>query len=465
MEKELRLELDTIINTSNNNITITDENGIILRSNREHWKMYDIEEGSYIGTSIYELEKKGILSPSINALVLKEKKVVQVLQHTKSGHVIMSTGYPVFNKEGQLIRAISYSQDQTEIYRLQEQYEQLQSKVAGFQAEVEELRGKEASQHPILFRSSKMKQIITTIQRVAKSDATILFLGASGVGKSTLARYIHDRSERHKEPFIEVNCSTIPETLFESEMFGYEPGSFTGAHKSGRKGLIEQADQGTLFLDEIGELPLSIQVKLLKVLQEKKMTRVGGKVEHLVNFRLITATNQPLKEMVDEGKFRLDLYYRLNVIPISIPPLHERQDDIVILLQHYLQIMNEKHHSTKKLHPSTYHQLVQYKWPGNVREMENILERLVLTIEDPIIRPEHLPLELQSNIKETVESSHYEQDMVEKKSLKEAVEEVEIQMLSRAKKQCKTTYEMAELLQISQPTVIYKLKKYKNHLQ
>lgn len=466
MNEEIRLELEKIIETSNNNITITDENGIIMRSNPEHWNMYGLEPGSYIGRSVYDLEKEGFLSPSINALVLKEKKVVRIMQHTKSGKVVMSTGFPVFNQEGRLIRVVSYSQDQTEIVKLQEQYSQLQAKIAGFQTEVEELREKEASDHPILFRSTSMQQIFKTLQRVAPTDAAILFLGESGVGKSTLARFIHDQSGRHKEPFIEVNCSTIPETLFESEMFGYEPGSFTGAQKAGKQGLIEQADQGTLFLDEIGELPLNIQVKLLKVLQERKFMRVGGKKELHVNFRLITATNQDLKRMVDEGKFRLDLYYRLNVIPIHIPSLKERKDDITILLKHYLQKLNEKYKQSKKLHPSTYELLIQYEWPGNVREMEHLLERLILTIEDEMIFPEHLPIDLKRNIKEI---SHTPWDLVkesstEKMNLKDALEEVEIQLLSRAYRHCKTTYEMAEYLGISQPTIIYKLKKYKQKL-
>jgi transcriptional regulator with PAS, ATPase and Fis domain len=408
------------------------------------------------------LEKEGVLSPSINALVIKEKKIVRIMQHTKSGKVVMSTGYPVFNKEGRLIRVISYSQDQTEIVKLQEQYTQLQAKIAGFQTEVEELREKEANDHPILFRSTSMQQVFKTLQRVAPTDATILFLGESGVGKSTFTRFIHDYSDRHKEPFIEVNCSTIPETLFESEMFGYEPGAFTGAQKSGKQGLIEQADQGTLFLDEIGELPLSMQVKLLKVIQERKLLRIGGKKERHVNFRLITATNQDLKRMVDEGKFRLDLYYRLNVIPIHIPSLQERKDDITILLKHYLQLLNVKYHESKKLHASTYALLIDYEWPGNVREMENLLERLILTIDDEMILPEHLPFEVKKNMKDS--SWGLVSENIEKTCLKEVLENVEIQLLSRAYQECKTTYDMAEYLGISQPTIIYKLKKYKDRL-
>lgn len=462
MDDAFLLELDKIIETSNNNITVTDENGIILRSNPDHWVMYGLDPGTYIGMSVFDLEKEGVLSPSINALVIKEKKIVRIMQHTKSGKVVMSTGYPVFNREGRLIRGISYSQDQTEIVNLQEQYTQLQAKIAGFQTEVEELREKEANDHPILFRSTSMQQIFKTLQRVASTDATILFLGESGVGKSTLTRFIHDHSERHKEPFIEVNCSTIPETLFESEMFGYEPGAFTGAQKSGKQGLIEQADQGTLFLDEIGELPLSMQVKLLKVIQERKLMRIGGKKERHVNFRLITATNQDLKRMVDEGKFRLDLYYRLNVIPIHIPSLQERKDDITILLKHYLQLLNAKYHESKKLHASTYDLLIDYEWPGNVREMENLLERLILTIEDEMILPEHLPFEVKKNRKDS--SWGLVTENIEKTNLKEVLEDVEIQLLSRANRVCKTTYDMAEYLGISQPTVIYKLKKYKDRL-
>jgi transcriptional regulator with PAS, ATPase and Fis domain len=269
---------------------------------------------------------------------------------------------------------------------------------------------------------------------VSKTDATILFLGASGVGKSTLARTIHNQSHRHKEPFIEVNCSTIPESLFESEMFGYEPKSFTGAKKMGKQGLIEKADHGTLFLDEIGEIPLSIQVKLLKILQEKKMMRIGAKSERHVNFRLITATNQDLYQMVEEGKFRLDLFYRLNVIPLHIPSLHERKEDIPILMQYYLQMMNEKYETAKKLHPAIYEVLTEYTWPGNVREMENLIERLILTIEDQTIQAHHLPFALRKELNDTNTSKQWpiESEHDGKLNLKETLEEVEKRLIKRA---------------------------------
>ncbi|USK30905.1 sigma 54-interacting transcriptional regulator [Bacillus sp. CMF21] len=460
------MELNKIIETSNNNITITDEKGIILRSNREHWAIYDMQPDTYIGTSVYQLEKEGLLSPSINAIVLKEKKFTRIMQHTRTGRVVMSTGYPLFNKEGHLVRVISYSQDQTEIWKLQEQYEELQRKVKGYQTEVEDLREKELGHHSFIARSNQTQQILKTIQNVAKTDATILFLGPSGVGKSTFARALHNQSNRIKEPFIEVNCSTIPESLFESEIFGYEPGSFTGGNKQGRQGLIEQADSGTLFLDEIGELPLALQAKLLKVLQEKKIKRIGGKKERLINFRLIAATNQDLEKMVNEGKFRLDLYYRLNVIPIQIPSLLERKEDIPILIQHYLQKTNDKYQTLKKLHLSTYEVLTHYEWPGNIRELENLIERLILTIDEPAIYPKHLPLAITGAVEQNEDSSSFsiEQELNGKQDLKKTLEKIEIQLIAKAYKQCKTTYEMADYLGISQPSVIYKLKKYKEHL-
>lgn len=454
------LVLDHIIQTSNNNITITDEKGSILYTNPNHWAIYGIEPNQYIGKSIYQLEKEGVLSPSITAMVIKEKKAIQIMQHTKTGKIIMSTAYPIFNNSGELIRVISYAQDQTEIRNLQHQYEQLERKVKGYQTEVEELRGKEG----VLYRNKELQQVVNTMRRVANSNATVILLGESGVGKSMFAHKLHKQSNRTKEPFIEVNCSTIPENLFESEMFGYESGSFTGAVKQGKQGLIEQAHNGTLFLDEIGELPLVIQVKLLKVLQEKKFMRIGGKKEIHIDFRLITATNQNLEDMVQKGEFRLDLYYRLNVIPLHIPPLRERKEDITLLLNYYLEVMNRKYQTEKKLHPSTYEILIQYGWPGNVRELENLVERLILTSEETTIYPNCLPstIHYQNPSISKEPSLIIEQTMIENSNLKLIIEKVEKWVIEEASKQCKSTYELAKFLGISQPSVVRKLKKYNN---
>lgn len=450
--------LEKIIETSNNNITITDGKGVILYTNIIHWNVYEEEPQLYIGKSIYELQEQGILSPSISAIVLKEKRPVQIMQQTKTGKIIMSSAYPIFDDRGEIIRVISYAIDQTEIRILQEQYEQLERKLKGYQTEVKELREKEEAH----YRSKEMQQISKTIQRVANTDATVLLLGESGVGKSMFARKLHVQSGRQKEPFIEVNCSTIPSSLFESEMFGYESGSFTGAQKNGKKGLIEQAHNGTLFLDEIGELPLSMQAKLLKVLQEKRFKRIGGNKEQTVDFRLVAATNKDLETMVQKGEFRLDLYYRLNVIPLIIPPLRERKEDISFLINHFIEFINQKYKTAKKFHPSTFEILLAYRWPGNVRELENLVERLILTTEESMMQPSSLPAHIIGQITSSREDITIMEPFILKgHNLKTIMERLEKWMILKAHKECKSTYEMAKYLGISQPSVIRKLKKYK----
>ncbi|MEB3751730.1 sigma 54-interacting transcriptional regulator [Geobacillus sp. FSL W8-0032] len=450
----LEFELDAILKSSNDNIVIADENGIILRASPNCLSIYGKDVSYLVGKSVYQLEKENVFCPSVTARVLREKKEVQLMQQTATGRVVMATGVPVFDHQNRLVRIISFSHDLTELERLKEDYEKLRKQMEHYQMEIEELK----PEH-IVIQSKAMERIWKLVHRVAQSDATVLFLGESGVGKNVFARSLHLHSPRRNEPFIEVNCSAIPESLFESEMFGYEKGSFTGAQKTGKPGLIELADKGTLFLDEIGELPLSMQAKLLKVLQEKKVIRVGGIKERTVNFRLIASTNQNLAEMVKQGKFRQDLFYRLHVIPIYVPSLRERKEDIFMLAQYFLKKFNQKYQMDKYFHPSIVDHLVQYDWPGNVRELENMIERLVITSETRAIYPEYLPFSIQK-YPEVITPHQSLEKRNEPSTLKEAIEQVERQWLLRAAKQCKTTYEMADYLGISQPTVVRKLKKY-----
>ncbi|NNU83566.1 PAS domain-containing protein [Geobacillus sp. BMUD] len=450
----LEFELDAILKSSNDNIVIADENGIILRASPNCLSIYGKDVSYLVGKSVYQLEKENVFCPSVTARVLREKKEVQLMQQTATGRVVMATGVPVFDQQNRLVRVISFSHDLTELERLKEDYEKLRKQMEHYQMEIEELK----PEH-IVIQSKAMERIWKLVHRVAQSDATVLFLGESGVGKNVFARSLHLHSPRRNEPFIEVNCSAIPESLFESEMFGYEKGSFTGAQKTGKPGLIELADKGTLFLDEIGELPLSMQAKLLKVLQEKKVIRVGGIKERTVDFRLIASTNQNLAEMVKQGKFRQDLFYRLHVIPIYVPSLCERKEDIFMLAQYFLKKFNQKYQMDKYFHPSIVDHLVQYDWPGNVRELENMIERLVITSETRAIYPEYLPFSIQK-YPELITPHQSLEKRNEPSTLKEAIEQVERQWLLRAVKQCKTTYEMADYLGISQPTVVRKLKKY-----
>ncbi|MFC0560355.1 sigma-54 interaction domain-containing protein [Halalkalibacter alkalisediminis] len=458
--KLLELELDAILTTSKDNIVITDGEGVVLKVSPNCLDIYGVDYQDMIGKTVFDLEKENILSPSITIKVLKEKKDCQIMQQTKGHRTVLATGMPVFDEDGSIIRVISFSYDLTEIEELKDNFDELQRRMGQYESKIEELQEK-GNKGEIVLKSKAILQIWDLIQRISKSEATVVFLGESGVGKNVFARALHNGSDRSKESFIEVNCSAIPDSLFESEMFGFEAGSFTGAHKKGKVGMIELADRGTLFLDEIGELPLSVQAKLLKVLQEKMVTRVGGLKPRKIDFRLIASTNQNLEEMVERGEFRRDLYYRLNVIPIDIPPLRERKEDIAILIQHYVKKFNDKYGTSKQLLPLVIEHLIAYNWPGNVRELENMIERIILTSDQDAIKPSHLPLMVQQSFEDSTQDVFDASlDGEEYMSFKEALENVEKRWLKRAYRQYKTTYEMAEYLGVSQSTVVRKLQKY-----
>ena len=367
----LEQEIEAIIQSNQSNIVVADANGVVLRASPSCLEIYGKRADELIGKTVFELERQGIFLPSITVKVLKEKREHQTIQYTKTGRVVMAKGIPVFDEKKRIVRVISFSHDLTEIEQLRQQYEQLKAQMERYESEIEELREKGTHVEGVVMASKRMQTVWQLIQRVARSNATILLTGESGVGKSMYAKIIHTLSERKKGPFIEVNCGAIPESLFESELFGYEAGAFTGADKKGKVGIIEAAHKGTLFLDEIGEIPLAMQAKLLKVIQEKTTRRIGSVHDKTIDFRLIAATNQNLEELVQEGKFRKDLYFRLHVIPIEIPPLRERVEDIILLTQYYLNVMNEKYACRKTLDPRTLDLLTQYHWPGNVRELEN----------------------------------------------------------------------------------------------
>ena len=457
----LELELEQLLKHSNDNIVITDGQGIVLRSSPNCREIYGKDVLYLIGKTVHDLQKENIFKPSVTLQVLDEKKEVQVLQRTNTGRIVMATGIPVFDDNKNIIRVISFSHDLTEIEQLNADYEQLQIKMKHYETEIEELRTKDTNIAGMVIQSTTMKKIWHLIRRMASSDANVVLYGETGVGKSVFARALHKKSDRSKNAFIEVNCGAIPESLFESELFGYEQGAFTGASQKGKLGLIELANQGTLFLDEIAEISLDHQVKLLKVLEEKVVTRVGGSTANEVDFRLVTATNRNLSDMVKSGTFREDLYYRLNVIPIDIPALRDRKEDIYHLVHYYLTHFNEKYHTNKVLSVSTIDVLQQYDWPGNVRELENLIERLIVTCDQQTIHPIDLPfihqnktteMELDNNVLESFE----QQGM----TLKEHIQHVEKEWLQRAYRQYKTTYEMADYLGISQATVVRRLKKY-----
>jgi transcriptional regulator with PAS, ATPase and Fis domain len=297
-----------------------------------------------------------------------------------------------------------------------------------------------------------MKQIMDLIHHVSNLDATVLLLGETGVGKGFMANMIHSASKRKDMPFITINCGAIPENLLESELFGYEKGSFTGASKEGKKGLFEIAGKGTIFLDEIGDMPLNLQVKLLHVLDERKARRIGGCSSFKVNARVIAATNKNIKTLVKNEKFRADLFYRLNVVPITIPALRDRREDLLFLINMFLENINTKYGMKKAFSEEALKALYDYEYPGNIRELQNMIERLVInTVGDTIEG---------TKIFEVIEPAQQNRKQ-EITPLKEAVEELERNLLLSAFQKYKTTRKVAEALKIDQSTVVKKAKKFK----
>lgn len=305
----------------------------------------------------------------------------------------------------------------------------------------------------IIIESSRMKEIESIIKKISHVDSTVLLLGESGVGKSMLAKFIHKLSNRFNKPFVSINCGSIPESLMESELFGYEPGTFTGGKKEGKIGLFEAANEGTIFFDEIAELPLNLQTKLLEVLQERKFRKVGGTEYKYVNIRIITATNKDLLALTKKKLFREDLFYRLNVIPITIPPLRERKEDIPKLVNSFLEKYNNKYGLYRQIDNDTMHYLTNSNWPGNIRELENYIERVVVTNTTT-------PLNDMLNIYQGVEIIGEKILVTDLIPLKKAKKMLEKELISKAYKLYGSTYKAAKALKVDQSTIAKKIKEY-----
>ncbi|WP_242248427.1 sigma-54-dependent Fis family transcriptional regulator [Bacillus cereus group sp. BfR-BA-01523] len=444
-EKErVLMDLQDVFEYAFDEIFVTDDKGIVVRVNSMCERHYQLSAKELVGKHVKELQKEGIFYPSATLEVIEKKRPVELVQTTKSGEYLHVRTRPVFDDEGNLRRVISYSRDLTELYQLRQKVEEMDNQLKTYKKELRETYEHEG----LIFKSIAMQKIIETIKKVSVVDSTVLVLGETGVGKSRLVRHLHEVSHRKNESFYEINCAALPTNLIESELFGYSGGSFTGANREGKKGLLESAHKGTLFLDEIGEMPLEIQAKLLQVLQEKTFRPIGGRELKKVDVRIVAATNRDLSTMVKQGTFRKDLYYRLNVIPISIPPLRERTEDILPLIYHYLQHFNKKYGRDVKLAPSTLQMFVGYPWEGNNREIENVIERIVITADD-FVTVEDLPLSMQEA---TVEQSG--------QSLYRMLEEVERNIILKAYKTYGSSYKVAEFLRISQSAATRKIKKF-----
>lgn len=440
-------ELIAVLDSIKDAIFIDDKDGITSWCNKACETLYDISKENVVGISAHELEKQGIFSPSVTVRVLEEKKEVSLIHENKVGKHLLTTGIPIFNEEGTIAQIITTSKDITELNHLQKELERVQHRLNNLNPP------HKYGDEEIVAVSQSMYNVLLLAKRLADVDSTVLITGESGVGKGLIARYLHKNGHRKDKPMVTVNCGAIPENLMESELFGYERGAFTGSRIEGKIGLFEEAEGGTIFLDEISELPLNLQVKLLQVIQEREYKKVGGVKGIPTDVRVISATNQELRNLVEQGEFREDLYYRLNVVPINVPPLRERTEDILPLVHTTLYNLNEKLGENKIISSEALAILLTYQWPGNAREVENIIERLVITTKDEVVMPENLPPFI-------LQASHQNKNTKVGKSLQEVLEITEKEILVETMKNHSTTRAMAKVLGISQATVVRKMAKH-----
>ncbi|OCA82089.1 sigma-54 interaction domain-containing protein [Pseudobacillus wudalianchiensis] len=443
------LLLKHILDHSFDEIFIADNVGNILHVSGNTEKIFGIPPEKFINQNIFALEEEGIFSPSIIATVLRNERKETFIQETIHNRKLIISGYPVYDDKGALLGALSFSRDITEFEYLKKENEQVAKAMQLYQEEIKKL--KQQAMHSSVFKKGKMEKVFDTVLKVSDLGVTVLLEGESGVGKTRIAQIIHEMSKRKNQPFIEVNCGAIPESLIESELFGYEEGAFTGAKKGGKKGYFETAGEGTLLLDEIGELPMNLQVKLLTVLQNQSLVRVGGSKKVGLKCRIICATNQNLEEMIKNKQFREDLYYRINVIKMTIPPLRERRDEIVPLVFEITEEMNLKYGMNKHFTTAMVAWISQQEWPGNVRELRNFIEKKMITTSGNEI-------DLEMNNEEA--DNHSSKEVMKEMTLQDYMETVEKEFILRMYQQYPSSVKIAKKLGISQSTANRKIRKY-----
>ncbi|WP_339060987.1 sigma 54-interacting transcriptional regulator [Tepidibacillus marianensis] len=450
--EERERQLTTVLNSISEGIIAVNTDGIITHINEVAIRIFLSEDENIIGKKIEEFLHSEI--PILETLKTGQPYRLKEVKMKRNGKVFhyLTSGVPILNEKGSIMGAVATIKDIKEV-------EEIISKM--------EAKSSLTTFDDIVHQSGNMRKLIDTAKIVAKGTSSILLRGESGTGKELFARAIHMESHRYNESFIAINCAALPESLLESELFGYEEGAFTGATKGGKKGLFEQADKGTLFLDEIGEISPQLQVRLLRVLQEGIIRRVGGSREIGVDVRIIAATHRNLEEMIKQGTFREDLYYRLNVIPLRIPSLRERPEDIPVISQHLVRKITTK---LNKPEPYLGKEVIQYlmaqKWPGNVRQLENTLERIINIMNSPEIRivqfQEWANLEpAKQRVHNNGNNINIEIPIKEKwPTLKEIVGEVEKQILLQVLKTHPTSRKAGNILGVSNTTILNKLKTY-----
>lgn len=389
VEEQIDRELPAILGNIYDGVYITDGNAVTLLINQAYQTISGLKPEDVLGMNMKDVVANGLIDRSGTLAVLETKKSVTIEQTFRTGKKALITSTPHYDGAGNISMVITVVRDITELYDLQKAYQESEER---HRSERDFLRRSRRFASQMVVADPDTQTVVDRVLKVAPLNATVLLLGETGVGKEEFAHLIYENSSRADQSFIGVNCGAIPPALIESELFGYERGAFTGASREGKKGVFESADKGTVFLDEIGELPLTMQVHLLRILQNMEITRVGGVRPIPVDVRIIAATNRDLQQMVREKTFREDLYYRLNVVPITVPPLRERKQDIVPLVLSFLRELNKKYRDQKCFTQAAMEVLNSYSWPGNVRELKNVVEQAVILSPRNEIYPVDLPI-------------------------------------------------------------------------
>jgi len=455
---KLNIELETIFQTSSDGIVVYDGDGRV-RTMNEVAAFYDgVKAEDVIGMHYTEMIKTGILDRSVVPEVMKAKKKVSALVKVRrTNKTLLVTGAPAFDEAGNISLIVVSFHDMTQLNNIHEQLEQSRMVADKYEEELAELSLSELDKHKIVMASEPTRQVFQMAIKLAKMEVSnILILGESGTGKGLLAKFIHKSSNRVKKSFIQINCAAVPENLLEAELFGYEKGAFTGANDRGKAGLFELAHEGTLFLDEIGDMPLSIQAKLLKYLDDHEVMRLGSVKPKTIDCTIIAATNRRLGDLVKDKKFREDLFYRLNTFPIELPPLRERPEDVFELTRYFLKKYNTQYRVKRKITSDGIEKMQSYPFRGNVRELKNIIKKAVVLSErqkiDPIVIKS---LQMTEKRVEKIVPGKKK-----KRKLTDEILTLEKQMIKDAMKHCHNLREIAHELGISEPTAFRKMKKH-----
>lgn len=447
--KETKECIRAIIECIDDGIFITDGEGTVVELNQTALGAQQREH--ILGKNMRELIEAGVYRDSCSLQSIKEKRKVTRFQNEETE--LLTTAIP-YIEDGDVQLVVCCERELEELEIMKEQIRISEKKLEDYRRELEYLRSVVAKDVDVVMESDEMQHVVNLALTAAQYGSRVLIQGETGTGKEIIAKIIYKNSVRRNAPFIAVNCSAIPETLLESELFGYEKGAFTGASEKGREGYFELADKGVLFLDEIGDMPLSFQAKLLRVLQENEVMRIGGKEMIPIDVQVIAASNKSLADKVAAGEFRSDLFYRLNTFPILIPPLRARKRDIVPLIYMFVESFNSKYKTNKMFSLSSLNVLQRYEWPGNVRELENLVERIILTSKEDIITDEH--------VKQMIffpKRAEEDETSVEG-TLKEAIEKTEKRMIKKYMEQYQTPAELEEALGLSRATLNRKILKY-----